>query len=174
MKRSIWTTKVDSQDIRAAMEDYKVPEGEAFEIVQESKTLQLEDEKTNLDIEIDNPILVIANLGLWNGRRQGYKVLNRNNISAIFSVCCRDSLDETFYADAYNIHCDDDHHDGTNHYLFRELIGTDSQCSKLCSAIYNGREYKDLMKRYSRSILPYVAAVYGWPVAGRRKSCSIC
>lgn len=174
MKRIIWTTEVCPQDIQAVMEDYKVPEGEAFEIAQENIAFQLEDEKMNLDIEIDNPILVIANLGLWNGQRQGYKILNRNNISALFSVRCRDSLAATFYADAYNVYCDDDHHDGTNQYLFRELIGTDSQCSKLCSAIYNGREYESLMKRYSRSILPYIAAVYGWPVAGRRKSCSIC
>lgn len=33
----------------------------------------LEDERLNLDIQLSQPILVVADLGLWNGRRTGYK-----------------------------------------------------------------------------------------------------
>lgn len=31
----------------------------------------LEDERLNLDIQLSQPILVVADLGLWNGRRTG-------------------------------------------------------------------------------------------------------
>ena len=33
----------------------------------------LDDERVNLNIQLDQPILVIADLGLWNGRRPGYQ-----------------------------------------------------------------------------------------------------
>lgn len=33
----------------------------------------LDDERMNLDIQLDKPILVIVDLGLWNGRYSGYK-----------------------------------------------------------------------------------------------------
>ena len=33
----------------------------------------LDDERANLSIQLSQPILVIADLGLWNGRRSGYK-----------------------------------------------------------------------------------------------------
>lgn len=40
----------------------------------------LEDERLNLDIQLSQPILVVADLGLWNGRRTGYKEIPSGNI----------------------------------------------------------------------------------------------
>lgn len=48
----------------------------------------------------------------------------------------------------------------------------EAQCAPLLNAIYEGKnigEIKAKIRRYSRSLLPCVADVYGWPVAGRRK-----
>lgn len=33
----------------------------------------LDDERCNLSIQLSQPILVVADLGLWHGRRMGYK-----------------------------------------------------------------------------------------------------
>ena len=40
----------------------------------------LGDERMNLNIQLDRPILVIGDLGLWNGRRSGYKEIESGNI----------------------------------------------------------------------------------------------
>ena len=40
----------------------------------------LDDERCNLNIQLSQPILVIADLGLWNGRRMGYKEIESGNI----------------------------------------------------------------------------------------------
>ena len=40
----------------------------------------LDDERMNLDIQLDKPILVIVDLGLWNGRYSGYKEIKSGNI----------------------------------------------------------------------------------------------
>ena len=40
----------------------------------------LNDERENLDIQLSQPILVIGDLGMWNGRRMGYKEIASGNI----------------------------------------------------------------------------------------------
>ena len=40
----------------------------------------LDDERINLDIQLSRPILVIADLGRWNGRFDGYKEIESGNI----------------------------------------------------------------------------------------------
>lgn len=39
---------------------------------------ELEDERCNLNKTIDGVIIVFGDLGLWNGRRQGYQILGNN------------------------------------------------------------------------------------------------
>ena len=46
----------------------------------------LDDERVNLNIQLDQPILVIADLGLWNGRRTGYQEISSGNIRTAFTV----------------------------------------------------------------------------------------
>lgn len=173
-KRIIWTNQIDSskegiQRYRqeACEDDNTCSDDQIIERMYEENAIWLDDEKLNLDLATTNPILAIADLGLWNGRRTGYRVLGRD-VRDIFQSTCGDFI--TFYADAYNIHCEDIHHDGTNRYLFRELIGDEDECQPLLDAIYSnaGKEkIQSLIRRYTRSLLPYAAKVYGWPVAGR-------
>ncbi len=40
----------------------------------------LDDERCNLSIQLSQPILVVADLGLWHGRRMGYKEIESGNI----------------------------------------------------------------------------------------------
>ena len=66
--------------------------------ISEELERNFDDERANLNIPLDGDILVIADLGLWNGRRQGYKILH-GNISNIFTT----GEDYTeCYSDGYN------------------------------------------------------------------------
>ena len=173
--RTIWNSEVDItpeliKEYRDSQEDggSELSEVEIMNRIYEDNNLSLQDEIVNLDIPLDHQILVIADLGLWDGRRSGYRVLPAN-VNAILRVSCGDF--SHVYADAYNIRCSDTHHDGTNYYLFRELRGDTDECQPLIDAIYNGEQIiTSLLNRYSRSLLPYVADVYGWPVAGKKRS----
>lgn len=115
-------------------------------------------EEDNLQKEI-NPILVIADLGLWNGRKQGYKIIQSGNIADILK-----NHNDYFevYSDGYNIKCTDCHHDGTNYYMYREIRNMDN-IQNLLDKIYDGEEITNsTLNRYTKSILSYVKEIYGW------------
>ena len=176
-ERVIWNSEPDTSDeaIQSYRNGFESMEGltdeEIVECLQEDTILWYSDERANLDIQLDHPILAIADLGLWFGRRSGVKVIN-GNIADILKTHCGDIV--KYYADAYNVRCRDVHHDGVNYYLFRELRGTEEQCWPLIEAVMNQKEVsRTLLNHYSRSILPYVAKVYGWPVAGRKRKVSV-
>ena len=119
------------------------------------------DEQVNLNKNIDGRILIIAGLGLWDGRRQGYKVLG-NNIKEIFNINDRGFDYAEFYGDGYNIKATEWHHDGTNYYEYR-VIREDRSIDNLLDAIYNGEEIsRKKLNYYTKSLYPYVANVYGW------------
>ena len=133
-------------------------EYEQYELVANLNAQYLDDEYANLNKPTDGRILVIADLGLWHGRRQGYKILNRN-VNNIFST----GEDYTeWYSDGYNIKAIASHHDGTNFYEYR-VIREDRNIDKLLDAIYNGEEItRKKLNYYTKSLHPYVAKVYGW------------
>lgn len=120
----------------------------------------LDDERLNLNITTENGILLIASLGLWNGRRVGYKVLPAN-VNAILSPSALQDYNKV-YSDGHNVRTEAIHHDGKNFYLFRELLGRPNE-QKFLNSIEEG-VYPDDRKisYYTRSIHPYVANVYGW------------
>ena len=54
---------------------------EQYELCCEMNYAYLDDEKANIDIELPNPIICIADLGRWNGRSMGYKMIESGNIA---------------------------------------------------------------------------------------------
>lgn len=138
-KRIIWSNRDDDDD-------------------QELLDMYLEDERANLNVNADGRILIIADLGLWNGRRQGYKILGRK-VSDILS----DDADYIeWYGDGHNIRATATHHDGTNYYEYR-VIREDRNIDKLLDAIYNGEEItRKKLNYYTKSLYSDVAKVYGW------------
>ena len=100
------------------MENYpELPEDKLYEKMHELNAEYLDDERRNLDIQFSQPILVIGDLGFWNGRAQGYKMVNSGNIRD----CLYSDTDMTeWYVDKNgDLRADAIHHDGTNHYLYR-------------------------------------------------------
>ena len=122
----------------------------------------LDDERTNLNIQLNEPILVIADLGLWNGRRMAYKEILSGNIRD----CLYSDYDyTTWYVDRNgDFRCEDIHHDGTNHYLYRAYKDgiSEEQKSRLKDKIYAGTATRSDITRVTKRLGDEIGKVYGW------------
>ena len=79
----IWTNHdLDYEDWREDLEaEYpELSEDERYYKMLEINGDYLDDERANLNIQLSQPILVIADLGLWTGRHSGYKEIESGNI----------------------------------------------------------------------------------------------
>lgn len=118
----------------------------------------LDDERYNLNQITNGEILVIGDMGRWNGRVNGYILLN-NNLNNILNIC--DDMTE-FYGDGHNIRAIGHHHDGVNYYLFRE-IKPGVNINKFLNDIYKGGKITPAkLNYYTKSIYNDVKKIYGW------------
>ena len=66
-------------------------------------------------------VVCIADLGLWNGRCRAHRVYEKPTLDELF-YAGHDIEEAEWYVDEYNdLRCDAHHHDGTNHYLYRQI-----------------------------------------------------
>lgn len=142
--------------------DYDDPEDvsddDVWNFRDESLSNWFDDEHMNLDVWTDGRILAIADLGLWNGRKQGYKILGEK-VNEIFRM--GEDYNE-YYSDGHNIKAACTHHDGTNYIEYR-VIREDRNLNNLLMDIYDQKEItRDKLNYYTKSLHPYVAKVYGW------------
>lgn len=158
-KRIIWTNDIDIEDYRDSYNelypDMEFTDDTLYDWAYEDNMFQLDCEKSNLDKELGNNLVIIANLGLWYGRRNGWKVLKGTNLNDIFEGTKGDYI--TWYVEDGEVKCDDIHHDGTNHYTYRVLKdGVDR--FEFEEAMYDGED----IDKYTVKLGKYVAEVYGW------------
>ncbi len=138
----IWSNDIDYDDWREDLEEQypDLTEAERMELMYELNGDYLDDERSNLDIQLSRPILVVGDLGLWHGRRMGYKEIPSGNIrDCLYSE--RDIDYSTWYVDKNgDFRCDAIHHDGTNHYLYRAYKDgvSDTQIENLKEKLYRG------------------------------------
>lgn len=126
----------------------------------------IDDERSNLRIDVGNTIIAIADLGLWDGRRCGYKEIKSGNISdCLYSECETNE----WYCDAHDMRATMSHHDGTNYVLYRRRKDwiTDYQWDNFLYKLYMGTANKEHISKYTSSLLPYIAKVYGWKYHGK-------
>ena len=138
----IWSDiSLDLDDWRESLEELYpgYSDDELYDIMVKSNAENLYDERVNLNIQLSQPIIVIGDLGRWNGRVSGYKMIDSGNIKD----CLYSDTDYTeWYVDKYgDLRADAVHHDGTNHYLYRVFKDgvTDTQIENLQDKIYNGK-----------------------------------
>ena len=117
----------------------------------------LDDERMNLKKEVDGYIIAFANLGLWNGRVNGAKLIGTSVADILYSECdyC------TWYCDPYNVKCEATHHDGTNYILYR-VARNKEHAEWLVNKIAYDEMTEESFRRATKSLRPYVAKVYGW------------
>lgn len=137
-------------------------ESELWQLMYEQNDSYLDDERMNLNIQMEGPILVIGDLGRWNGRFSGYKEIASGNIrDCLYS----DTDYSTWYVDRLgDLRCDAVHHDGTDHYLYRAYKPgiTDAQVDRLKEKIYYGVATRADITRITRRLGDDIGKVYGW------------
>lgn len=158
-------------DLEAEYPD--VSEDERMNLMYEINDSYLEDERMNLNVQLAQPILVVADLGLWHGRCTGYKEIESGNIRD----CLQSDTDySTWYVDRRgDLCCDAIHHDGTNHYLYRVYKDNaqEWQIDLLKEKLYNGTATRTDITRVTRRLGDEIAKVYGFSIARQKQAVSI-
>ena len=117
-KFTIWSSDINLDDWRDDLleEHPDANDDELYYLADELNDEYLEDERINLrSIALDEPVLIIANLGLWNGRVSGY----RNLAAWTVGDCLYPNVDsisspEWFVDELGDLRCREAHLDGVN------------------------------------------------------------
>ena len=167
MKRTIWSNYdlrlEDFEDAFKDEEEYlgeKLTEDRKYELMDSWNDMYLDDERYNLNIDLPEDIIIIADIGTWRGRFDGYKEIKGNVADCLYSEC--DYV--TWYCDRYNFKATCIHHDGTNYLLYRTWKEDVSETQKenFKNAILERKLTPQMISRYTKSLRPYIAEVYGW------------
>ena len=155
-------------DLEAEYPD--LSENERISLMYEINGDYLDDERANLNVQLSQPILVVGDLGLWNGRRMGYKEIPSGNIrDCLYS----DTDYSTWYVDRLgDLRCDAIHHDGTNFYLYRVYkdSASPSQIELLKEKLYRGIATRADITRVTRRLGDDIAKVYGFSIPRQRQA----
>ena len=172
-RRVIWSNEnLDIEDWREdyrefleinEMDDDPDDEESLYDWMVETNEMYLDDERSNLNIRLGHPILVIADLGLWHGRRPGYREIASGNIRDCLYASGMEC--GTWYVDERgDLICDCYNHDGTNHYMYRVYKEgvTERQIENLKDKILDGKATRADVTRITRKLGDEIASVYGW------------
>ena len=163
-KRIIWqNTDLDLKDWEGLREDY--PDYTDEELTDEMIELNyqyLDDERSNLKIQCGTDILVIGDIGRWNGRFKGYKIIESGKISdCLYSEC---DMVEWYVDREGEFRSTEHHHDGTNYLYYRKFKNgiKDIQKELLLERIYFGKATQKDIDRYTDKLGEIIGNVYGW------------
>lgn len=171
-KHVIWSNMdLDLEDWKPGLEENypDMTDDEYYGLMHEINDMYFDDERANLDIQLGMPIIVCADLGLWNGRRMGYKMIDSGNIrDCLFGD---GDFSEWFVDRKGDLRCTSVHHDGTNHYLYRAVRERvpDWRVERLQEKLYNGTADDADIERVTRRLGDEIAAVYGFPIPEEKK-----
>ena len=171
--RIVWSDlNLDVDDWREAYaeavgDDDPDDEYAIYQYMVELNGLYLDDERMNLDIEVSQPIIAIADLGLWNGRFSGYKELKSNNIKDCLNGFDSCEYHEWYVDDQGDLRCTAVHHDGRNYILYRAYRDglTSTEIYDFLDKIYNGRVTQEDIEKYTCRLGDKIAKVYGWDLS---------
>ena len=159
------------EDLEAEYPD--LSENERLFLMYEINSDYLDDERMNLNVQLSQPILVVGDLGLWNGRRMGYKEIESGNICD----CLYGDMEyATWYVDQLgDLRCEAIHHDGTNYYLYRVYKdgATESQIEMLKEKLYRGIATRADITRVTRRLGDEIAKVYGFSIPRQRQTAAL-
>lgn len=174
MDRTIWSNDVATYDFEwsrqmvaddSCVDVSDVADDAVYRYINNDIYLSLDAEEDNLDIPTRR-IVVFEVLGLWLGKVCGSRVLPTPNLSEILHGACRDSETYTVYYDSNDgeVKAKDVHHDGTNYYLFREMVSgipPDDEEAFL-ELVKSGAAKLEDIDRFTASLGPRVEPIYGW------------
>lgn len=155
----IWTSDVNVDDHQDFFDDAYpdiTDDFEKWQICHEINNELLEDERRNLDY--DHPVLAIADIGRWNGRRQGYKVFDN-----LKDILYTESDGAEWYVEGMTLKGTLWDHDGTTYvkyYLFNdELPGAEKFMDDIARGV---NITKSRLYHYCKSAGKVVRDIYGF------------
>lgn len=120
------------------------------------------DAQSQLDMYVGSPILVLANLGLWDGRYRGFGEIKSGNIKDCMET---DYEYAEWYVDENSEFASRQiHHDGTNYYRYRRYLpeATENEIYDLKEKLYDGTATEDDLNAVTEPLGSLVGAVFGW------------
>lgn len=164
----IWSNKFDYDEYEAWKKDTIADCGAdadvSEEAYQEYLDMWLDNEKLNLDVDIEKGCIVcFASFGLWNGRTNAVSRLKGEKVNDIFKMARGRDIDHyEFFCDENDVKAKGIHHDGTNRYLFR-IIKNPNKWDKIVERFSADNELtEEEFVKMTSPLRPYVAKVYGW------------
>lgn len=115
-------------------------------------------EKANLDKELPNKVIAIADIGRWDGRHHGGLIL-KSNLNAVLYI--GDCDDINVYWDRYNVQSIMAHHDGRHYVTYRMVKEGVDPDWLLDKHVYGEGLTSQEITRYTKSLVPFVQEVYG-------------
>ena len=153
------------------MEDYPdLSDEEYATLAEDMNDGYLGDERANLDVTVGDEILVIGDIGLWDGRRMGYKYVEGGNISD-----CLYGSPDCYYCEWFvdrdgEFRSTQIHHDGTNYMYYRKWkdgVSFDER-DELIGKLYNGSATMDDIDAVTEKLGRDIGKVYGWDFPDKR------
>jgi hypothetical protein len=166
---TITTTDEYGKEVKVTREEYSktITEESLQEECWENNQNWLDDTKLELSDCDRGELIAIADIGRWNGRCSGYKII-KSLPDVLYSECD----DEELYVDSNgDLHKSESHHDGSNSILYRYWKEglSDTQKENFLNKIYNGNCSQKDITRYTKKAGIEIAEVFGWKVRGSKK-----
>lgn len=115
-------------------------EDELLREAEEQTAYEYEYAQETLDHILDGQVVVFADLGRWNGRMDGGR-MGGVNLNECLRSYSRGEL--RVYVEDEELKADEAHHDGENHYVYRLLPDSISDCRRnLFEAAFRAYDFK--------------------------------
>ena len=149
---TIWTSEPDYEEVRKYMEEDfpEMSEAERIAIFRQGNIDCLQFQREELSMKF--------------GKHMAYKEIDSGQLADCFEPN-RDTLSIRWFVDEKgDLRCDDVHHDGVNHYLYRVLKRDipQSEVDYLKNAIRTGVAYRSDIERCTERLGDAISAVYGF------------
>ena len=159
---TIWSNEnLKLEDWEDIFEDKEISEDAKWDAVYNALDCNLHLERAFLsEINLNENIIAIADIGRWNGRVNGYKEFE-SITDCLYSNC--DYV--TWYIDEEGeFCCRAVHHDGTNYYRYRiwKSETTDEQREQLKEKIYNNEDFSESEQLFTEPLGHIIIKAYGF------------
>ena len=154
------------KEVKVTREEYSnsLSEDKVLEECHDLERFWFEDVRDELKNVSEGEVIAIADIGRWNGRCGGYKII-KSLEDILYSECDYEKV----YVDSNgDIRKDESHHDGSNSILYRYWKDglSEEQKENFLGKIYNGEVTQKDITRYTRKAGVGIANAYGWTVRG--------
>lgn len=114
------------------------------------------------NIVFDLPIIIIGEIGRWNGTVTGYKTIESGKVVDCLYTDC--DYAKCYIDENNDLRCDCSHHDGSNHYLYRTFKTSlyEDEIEEFKDKILDNTFTQEDIDKYTDSVRVAIREVYGW------------